>query len=553
MRKESVGSSAVETQGHMVDVSHHRPLHHAPKPQCSHCSMNIKIASTLDDGKIMRIKGCKEDQFHFDGCTTSGPAAAICVNSGKSGGVRLLKNDRKETVGYGSCCVPGHEDSIVATTIAFCEEPVLKAEASNLVTETKSEIHEENIDSAAANSSIVAVKGFWDAFPKNATSIEQGISMLPHHLQFLPMLIMCLVAAVFIYTSTAFLLYGHVTAGVTITGTIRRPHATTTTFFSLLWAIPVFTTLGIFGMVFPELSAIWQFLQALMLTQTLRAMPAMFTKIAGGRVQLQRNLKALGDNAEPLHVFSQFPFCILRCFVEAKPPEIDDVCDLEWALAITCTILPVLSFCEMACGQEASLQAELAHPSLAIVAPAVATFVRIMEVLFLALSMAALRGLHVLANTASPQRAKEMDLHRKSLYCQFFIGGMRLAPIFYHLVQPEPESLRAIASRSMIVCAASLICTCIGWKAFSVSAKHYPELLAISRCSDGKRAPLKPVLESVQFCPFCGSGDMDLEPESSEAASCPRCRARHVPVTLIVHRDRTPASAQETKAAGSEE
>jgi len=232
--------------------------------------------------------------------------------------------------------------------------------------------------------------------------------------------------------------------------------------------------------------------------------------------------------------------------VPSKAPEIADVNDLTLGISIACCALPVLSFMEMFCTFEMILPATLTHPWIAAAAPVFATLVRMLEVVFIALVMAALRGLAVLVQELNPKAAGEMNLSRKSTYCQCFLGGLRLLPILYHLFQctwceGALDSRRADAARSILICLGSMVCTWTGCRAFPVDAHHYPELKAAAQVdqSQAVKMILKPVLDVVQFCPFCGSGDLELEENGTDSASCPHCSARQVPVNLIVHRDRT--------------
>merc|ERR1719408_120803 len=82
---------------------------------------------------------------------------------------------------------------------------------------------------------------------------------------------------------------------------------------------------------------------------------------------------------------------------------------------------------------------------------------------------------------------------------------------------------------------------------------HYPEMKASSPLLKEAQAKmtLKPVLDTVQFCPFCGSGDLVLEQNATDSASCPHCNARQVPVNLIVHRDRTAVAVDIASSAAS--
>lgn len=270
----------------------------------------------------------------------------------------------------------------------------------------------------------------------------------------------------------------------------------------------------------------------------------MFVQVAGGRLQLQRDMQNVSEGCR-LDVFTQGPFTCLRRFVPSKAPDMQDVNELQWGVAILCVALPVLSFIEMFCSLEATLAispASAAKPYLAISAPGVATFVRIMEVTLILMGMSALRGLQILVQTVNPKDTDTMSTTLKQIYCQTFLAGLRLLPILCHLWQcvwggeaPVVDSHNADLVRSIIVCAFSMVCTGIALKAFPADDSHYPKNMAADAAAS---SALKPVLDQVKFCPFCGSGDLELEVDESsgDCATCPRCCARHVPLHLVIHR-----------------
>jgi len=140
-----------------------------------------------------------------------------------------------------------------------------------------------------------------------------------------------------------------------------------------------------------------------------------------------------------------------------------------------------------------------------------------------------------------------MNSGLKLTYCTCFLGGLRLFPVLLHLCQTSwgegvlRDSPRADAARSAVMCVSSLICALVAWKAFPVDEHHYPELSAARSSTASKKELLKPVLDQVKFCPFCGSSDLELEATTptGECAACPRCCARQVPLHLIVHRSAT--------------
>lgn len=521
------------------------------------CFHNVKVATLMGIGsdkqfKTMRLKGCKDESFHFDGCDQKAPAAAICTNSEHAPtGVRVLKDSHDKVVGYGSCCIAGHNDEVVESTLSMCESPAAEPTAK-LVLEAKTST--KDADLPGPNTSATD-SGVWASL-KNATSVEQGLAMLPQKLQFVPLFIGCVFLGAFATCSAALLMYSHLKAGARITGSFTKLHESSATFLGLLWPVPVFILMGLMGIIMPEMAPAWQFLQALMMTATFFKFPAMILKCGGGRLQLERSLATAERNREPAHIFSQRPFCFLGLCVPSKPVEMQDLKDLQMGVYIACCLLPVISFMEMVCTLETSLVASLTHPWMSHAAPNLVILARVLEVFFIGLVMAAIRGMTALVEAANPKAAEQMNLQRKSTYCQFFLFGLRLLPIGYHLVECVwlqsvlNDSRRAIAARSSIVCAAALYCVHLGWRAFTVDTQHYPELKATGLTEDvnQKQRTLKPVLDVLQFCPFCGSGDLQLESDATSSAdtamaSCPQCGARQLPVNLIVHRDRATAEA----------
>jgi len=564
---------SVTTNGHLVD-EHHVGLHSAPVREhnakaklCdSSCTLNVKVfTNTTGEGssiaatyKTLQMKGCKDEEFHFDGCDISCAAATICTNSErKPTGVRLLKNSGGDIVGYGSCCVPGQTDTVVSTTMDSCEAPKTNLVPTVEMIGTKAQatpVTAPVAPTTAPQKAVPAppVPAAATAAPApDPTSIEQAVTLLP------PMVIGCVSIGGLAIVTSSMLMYSHFKAGARITGSFHTLHSSSATFIGLLWTVPVFTALGLYGVLLPEMAAAWQFLQALLLTATLRRMPAMFLQVGGGRLQMQRSLQVNGEG-EPVHAFSQFPLLFLRRFVPSKIPQISDIDDLQLAVTFACTLLPVLSFLEMLCTLEATLPATLTHRTIALSAPGVAFFIRLMEVLLIVLSMSALRGLDLIVHTVSPKASEELNLKGKSEYCQCFLGGLRLLPILVNLLVfawnrgALPDNRRADAFRSFLVCVASLGCVWMSKLAFPVDEYHYPELKAAAGLEDAtsqKKMKTKAVLDTVVFCPFCGSGDLELEPGSTDAASCPTCCARQVPINLIVHRDRV--SAAPSSAAAS--
>jgi len=89
------------------------------------CIWNVQVARTKGAGssvmKTMQIRGGPNESFYFDGCTHKGPEAQVCTNTDQAAeGVRVLKNEMHEIVGYGSCCRDGLTDTIMQVTKGVC-------------------------------------------------------------------------------------------------------------------------------------------------------------------------------------------------------------------------------------------------------------------------------------------------------------------------------------------------------------------------------------------------------------------------------------------------
>merc|ERR1740130_1332499 len=102
--------------------------------------------------------------------------------------------------------------------------------------------------------------------------------------------------------------------------------------------------------------------------------------------------------------------------------------------------------------------------------------------------------------------------------------------------------------QNVTTCAAALACAVVGWWAFPADVRHYQEFSkgVSPSCKEQAATPgtlketLKPTLAHINFCPFCGSSELKLEGDESfpEGAACPCCRARHIPLSLVVLRGR---------------
>jgi len=282
----------------------------------------------------------------------------------------------------------------------------------------------------------------------------------------------------------------------------------------------------------------------------------MFIEAGGGRLQLQRGLQCTGD-LNHLHLYTQGPFAFLRFWIDSKKPELGDIDDLRWGVEILCKMVTFFSFVQMIFSLQSvfSVGTKEIIPLQQYAAAAavnVVIFCRIMEVVFITMAMAALRGFDLLVQALNPKAHQDLNIKLKEAYCQYFLAGMRLLPVLCHLgqiacgVDALEDSHGADAPRNVIVCVASAVCCVIAWRAFPADKLHYPQCSGVSVGGDEssplEKQTLKPVLDQVKFCPFCGSSNLELEVNSSsdavsaECASCPQCRARHVPLSLVIHR-----------------
>merc|ERR1719265_2882081 len=175
------------------------------------------------------------------------------------------------------------------------------------------------------------------------------------------------------------------------------------------------------------------------------------------------------------------------------------------------------------------------------------------------MGLSAIGGLEMLASSFSPKAGEQLAF--KSIYCQTFLGGLRLLPMLCSLAPlwglgPLREGHGAAAARGAIISIASLFCALVGWRAFPADEDHYPASKAsrgpAPMSSTGESADeatveeetFKPVLDQVRYCPFCGFSELQLEANSlSDGAACPRCGAHNVPLRLVVRRGSNAAAA----------
>jgi len=182
---------------HPVPVQPHKPSVLVKKQKAIVCSAdstwNVQISSSKSSNfKTVQIKGCKEEDFHFDGCSASGEAAMMCVNGEHTpAGVRVLKNSRNEVVGYGSCCIEGQMDKVVATS----KHPSPKPAPVEMVVEAKAiDQNIAEVDSYGPDASATS-KQSWFAWAQKATSILQALVALARKYTFQAFLVACALIA----------------------------------------------------------------------------------------------------------------------------------------------------------------------------------------------------------------------------------------------------------------------------------------------------------------------------------------------------------------------
>jgi len=349
------------------------------------------------------------------------------------------------------------------------------------------------------------------------------------------------------------LLLRHWKAGADISGDMFSLHPASSMFIGMLWALPLFGILASLDLFVPEMGAAWQFCQSLLCVATFRKMPDVLVQVAGGRLQLQRSLQASG-RVQAVQIFTFFPFSWMQWLGEdPEVPQLSDITGLQRGVVILCTLLPVFTFVDMCLSFETAINylATHPHPGLAIAVPGILNFVRFMSLACLFFGIATLSALKVLLDVLSPASSKKMNLALKVIYCQSFLAGLRLLPMLCRFGHFTPLQWTVLfkeegLARSVTACVATLLMSVMAWWAFPADKEHYPEIVPDVVCSEATGSKpttqmSKPVLEPVMFCPFCGSGDLELEAVeanscSSEGAACRRCCARHIPLSLVVRR-----------------
>lgn len=312
----------------------------------------------------------------------------------------------------------------------------------------------------------------------------------------------------------------------------------------------------------------WQFLEALLVAATLRKMPDMFLSAVGGQLYLELGHRSRQDDEvtrEELPIFTQWPFCCMRRCVRSKVPEMKDIRRLQWVVVLLCFTLPILSGTEMFFALEVVLGPPATQIRLINVSPMVMTILRCSQVLCLSLGIASVTGLEMTATSLTPKASSSLDLDFKSMYCQTFLGGLRLLPLICSIAPlwglgPLVEGHGAAASRGATVSAATVICSVIAWRAFPLdSYESLPPSASskssLSESASCKRKAMTPVLDQVKYCPFCGFSELELEVSQalSDCAVCPRCCAHNVPVHLVVRRGGQEPLATERVEARSEQ
>jgi hypothetical protein len=584
MRKDAGLSDGELPEDHSMESPGRSRKQGVEESPCDRCTVNVQIATTnmpaLSEDtktpsvayKTMQIQACVDKEkpnsgFHFAGCTTSGDAADICVHSqNEQGGVRLLKDRRGHVVGYGSCCSDALVDLISQVSVMHCEAPAKidlnlgahkEEEASS-----SSEGAQMSKDAILANPEVLKAAGaelinhswggIWDAWPENATNAEEDLVVMPWRLETIIIMLVCFSISMAATISSVWLMTWHLRLGSRITGSIFKLHPSSAAAIGLLWPIPIFSILGFVTLMLPELTVVWQFLEALLVAATLRKMPDVFLQTVGGQLQLQLQSRAREEaTREALPIFTQWPFCCMRRCVRPKVPEVQDVSRLHWIVVLLCFALPVLSFMEMFFALEVVMGPPATQIHLTNVSPVIMTSIRCFQALCLSLGMASVTGLELVVTALSPKASKDMCLEFKSLYCQTLVGGTRLLPLICSLAPlwglgPLREGHGASATRGAIVSAAAVLCGVIGWRAFPADKNHYlqaaasgsSENSASSETASCKQNDMKPVLDQVRYCPFCGFSELELEASQAlaDCALCPRCRAHNVPVHLVVRR-----------------
>mmetsp|Transcript_65751 Transcript_65751/g.116739 ORF Transcript_65751/g.116739 Transcript_65751/m.116739 type:complete len:525 (+) Transcript_65751:85-1659(+) len=397
--------------------------------------------------------------------------------------------------------------------------------------------------------------------------IEQAILSMRGRYEVLAVLITSTTCALAAIAVSAILILSHLQVGSSLSG-FYIPHSSSATYIGLVWSLPLFALLGIAGIILPELLPIWQFLETLLLAGTFSRMPDVLVQVAGGRLELQLRLNSrlsadardadLSDSSEveatgtmAAHIFKQWPLCCFSRFVPQGPVQLQHVAPLHFTVTLICYMLPIMSFMKLFWSLEVEIGSPSAQEWFTFCAPWVIFAMRLLEMLSIAAGLSALNGLETVVTALSPQAASVMELPVKLLYCQSYLICLRLVPVFFGLIPlwgfsevPEPRVLEAV--RSVIVCIASLLCACLAWYAFPPDERHYPELRSAN-------SEIRPVLDQVKFCPFCGSDELELNVQSlgAESVHCLRCCAHDVPMRLVISRGSLQKRAEQNrKGAG---
>jgi len=545
------------------------------------CTFNLVVSSSRFSNWHLQAHGCRNMTFNFRDCETTSDQGKECVKSGAASGlghigVRVLKDSSGQTVDYGSCCIAGQLDTLspdstvqcgneaplpVGTDfLSTCNGGVTKIDGTVSVTKGGSEPITGGSDVTTAPSTTASSSGVTTAPPSSGvatlwkkilpSSVWEYFVALSEKDETMPLKMTCFAMALVAVIISCFLISRHWKLGADISGDMFSLHPSSSMFIGMLWALPLFGILASLDLFVPEMGAAWQFCESLLLVATFRKMPDVLVQVAGGRLQLQRSLQASGQ-VEAVQIFTHFPFSWMQWLGEdPEVPQLSDISGLQRGVVILCTLLPFFTFVDMCLSFETAIKllAIHPHPRLAIAVPGILTFVRFMSLACLLLGLATLSALKVLLEVLSPASFKKMNLAVKVIYCQSFLVGLRLLPMLCRFGHFTPLQWTVLfkeegLARSVTACVATLFVSVMACWAFPADKQHYPELVSAAACSDATGSQTtkkmsKPVLEPVMFCPFCGSGDLELEADncSSEGAACRRCCARHVPLSLVVRR-----------------
>jgi len=372
--------------------------------------------------------------------------------------------------------------------------------------------------------------------------------MLTHKVAYTNLQHLCSIITLTAVATSCCLIFLHVRIGMHKTGRLPMLHRSASMFIGMIWAVPFFAILGWFGIIAPELVSIWQFLEALLLVFTMKSAPDLLIEFAGGRLAIQRRLLSSAQQPEPvpLNIFawSVLP-ASLRSRFSSRVPTIVDVDNLRWRVVAIVAILPVLNMVELFLNLEEDIwpweYADRPKHVLVAMRRSVIT-ARILSFSCVVVLMYTFHTLHVLLQSLSQEVQNDRSFKTKFIYCQIFLGGLRLAPracalsLLFSGIYEQGSQPTAI-THSFLTCVAALVCAVLGWWAFPTREHlQHEHALASSFTPTGKLQTSKPTLSQIKFCPFCGSNDLKLETEAilSDAASCPNCLARHIPLHFIV-------------------